>query len=46
MYDDENTKDINVTERNNHCYMSQVVLLLYAEQSYYDNESVDCYGAV
>jgi hypothetical protein len=46
LYNDETTRDLNVKERNNHNYKNQVVLLLYAEQSYYNNEYVECNGAI
>ena len=37
LYNDEDTKELNEKERNNHYYKCEVVLLLYAEQSYYNN---------
>ena len=46
LYDDETTKDLNPRERDNHWYKTQVVLLLYAEQSYYNNESAECDGVI
>jgi len=30
----------------NHSYKCQVLLLLYAEENYYNNESVECDGAI
>jgi len=46
LYDDEKTRDLNPRERDNHWYKRQVVLLLYAEQSYYNNESSECDGTI
>ena len=41
LYDDEDTRELNERERNHHNYKSAVVLLLYAEQSYYNNVNED-----
>ena len=40
LYDDETVKVLNVKERANHYTRSQVLFLLYAESSYYNNTSV------
>jgi len=46
LYNDEINRELNVKERANDNYKCQVVLLLYAEENYYNNESVECDGAI
>ena len=46
LYNDEETRDLNVRERDSYWYKRQVVLLLYAENCYYKNETMDCDGAI
>lgn len=46
MYNDEDTTELNVKQRANEFYKRQVVLLLYAEEQYYNDETVECDGAI
>ena len=46
LYNDDETRDLNVRERDSYWYKRQVVLLLYAENCYYKNETMDCDGAI
>ena len=39
LYNDENTKELNPRERDNDCYKSEVLFLLYAEEKYYYDKS-------
>ena len=46
LYNDQDTTELNEKQRANENYKCQVVLLLYAEENYYNNESVECDGAI
>jgi hypothetical protein len=46
LYNDEKTKQLNVRERDSYWYKRQVMFLLYADNCYYNNETVDCDGAL
>jgi len=46
LYDDENVRELNVKQRGYDGYKCEVVLLLYAENSYYDNTSMENDGSV
>ena len=39
LHDDETTKELNAKARDNNCYNSEVLFLLYAQEKYYNNES-------
>lgn len=44
LYNDETTKELNVKDRDNNCYKREVLFLLYAQEEYYYNVSID--GAI
>jgi len=45
LYNDEDTRELNVVDRGNDCYKREVVFLLYAQEQYYYNDvSID--GAI
>jgi hypothetical protein len=47
LYNDETTNCVTDFEREHYIHKRQVVLLLYAEQSYYNNTmDIDCSGAL
>lgn len=39
LYNDAEVKELTAFKRNNHYYTSEVILLLYAETAYYEQES-------
>ena len=39
LYNDETTKQLNAKERDNDCYKSEVLFLLYAQEKYYNDKS-------
>ena len=44
LYNDADTRELNVKDRGNDCYKREVVFLLYAQEQYYYNVSID--GAI
>ena len=50
LYNDAEVKELTEFERNNHYYKGEVMLLLYAETAYYEQDSYykeqESYGAI